>query len=610
MCGIIGYVGNKDITSVLISGLERLSYRGYDSSGIGVISNNEINFWKKSGKIVTLKNHIKDLIINSTIGIGHTRWATHGIANDVNAHPHMSQDNKICLIHNGIIENFLELKRKLKQKGFFFKSETDSEIIANLYQDELSKKSKTAALQATLKQLEGSYSLAILNEDYPEEILCCRKESPLIIGLGEKENFICSDINVLIYYTKKYIELEENEIAFVSTKGVKVLNQKGQVVKKKIQKVTWDYDLSKKGNYDFFMLKEIHEQAAVLRKIIVNYINNDKIDFKNSNFLEDKETLKNLNRFIIQACGTSWHAGLVGEYWIEKLAHILCDVDISSELRYRNYQYQRNEVMLTLSQSGETADALACLREAKSFFLKSIGFVNVQGSAIDRESDDSIYSQAGQEVGVASTKNYSAQLLNLFLFSLKLGYKKKIINKQNYQAYLKKIHNIPALIEKVLLQEEAIKKIAKRYYKRKNFIFIGRGINYPNALEGALKLKEISYIHATGYASGELKHGPLALIDSKTPVICIVPDGDLYKKSLNNLLEVKARKGKTIAIASSGNKEIAEIADEVIFIPQVEEEISPLLTIIPLQLLSYYVAWFLGRNVDQPKNLAKSVTVE
>ncbi len=612
MCGIIGYAGKRDMVSVLVSALERLSYRGYDSSGIAVMEQGEINVWKKSGKITELKKKIDNLSIVSEIGIGHTRWATHGIANDINAHPHKSQNGKISLIHNGIIENFLELKKELTKENYFFKSETDTEVIANLYQENLQQATdKMAATFQTISLLEGSYSLAILNEDNPDEIVCFRKESPLIIGIGEEENFICSDINVLIYYTKEYIELEENQVAIVKPQEVKIYNQQRELLEKKIRKVDWDSTSSEKGKYDFFMLKEIHEQPLVLKRIISRYIKDEnQIAFEKLNFINEQEVIKNLKRFIIQGCGTSWHAGLVGKYWLERFTHILCEIDISSELRYRNYPYQRNDVILALSQSGETADTLACLREAKGAFIKCIGIVNVQGSVIDRESDGSIYSYAGQEIGVASTKNYIAQLMILFLLSLKIGKAKKIIRDENYHHYLEEVKKIPLLVEKILLEEDKIKKIAKKYFEKKGFIFIGRGINYPNALEGALKLKEISYIHATGYAAGELKHGPLALIDPETPVIAIIPQDELYKKNLNNLLEIKARKGKIISLITAKDEEVSKMSDEVIHLPETSEYLNPLLTIVPLQLLSYYIAVYLGRDVDQPKNLAKSVTVE
>ncbi len=621
MCGIIGYVGNKDISSVLISGLERLSYRGYDSSGIGVISKGEINIWKKAGKITVLKEHVKNLSIKSNIGIGHTRWATHGEVNDTNAHPLKSKDGKIALVHNGIIENYLEIKNRLKKKGYFFKSSTDSEVILNLYQDHLTnlnsllekEDNHIKALRKTMGELEGSYSIAIINEDKKNEILLTRKESPLIIGIGSdgKENYICSDINVLLFYTRKYIELEEGEIAIVKADRVEILGSDDQAMEKKPLTVDWEVKLSEKGNYEHFMLKEIHEQPSIIRKILSNYVRENEIIFDKANFLFAKGfDINNLHRFIIQACGTSWHAGLIGKYWLEKFTHTITEIDISSELRYRNFHYQRNDIILALSQSGETADTLACLREAKGYFLKSVSFINVQGSAIDRESDGSIYSLAGQEIGVASTKNYLAQLVLLFLFSLKVGLSKKIIDQGTFTSYLKDLNTLPSVLEKVMQQEEKIKKLAQKYHTKKGFIFIGRGTNYPNALEGALKLKEISYIHATGYAAGELKHGPLALIDSETPVICIIPDGEIYKKNLSNLLEVKTRQGNIIAIATEGNTEISEICDEVIFIPKINEDLTPAVTIIPLQLISYYIAFYLGRNIDQPKNLAKSVTVE
>ncbi len=607
MCGIVGYIGDRDITSVLLVGLERLSYRGYDSSGLAVISNNELSCWRRAGKLYQLTALLNGLTIKSSMGIGHTRWATHGIPNEKNAHPHLSDDKKIAIVHNGIIENFIELKEELTQTGIIFRSQTDSEVIAHLIQYYLEDDLYIAVRQAT-QRLEGAYAIAVISEYTPDHLIVARNGSPLIIGLGKNENYVSSDINAITTHTKDVIFLDDNEIGIITQNNVIIKNEANKEINKKINHIDWCPDASEKKGYDHFMLKEIDEQPVVIRTILNKYINNNKIIFprlQNSTINYQK-----LDRFIIQSCGTSWHAGLISKYWIENMAHILTEVDISSEFRYRQIINQGTAIIIAISQSGETADTLACLREAKSKFFKILSFVNVKNSSMDRESDDIIYSHSGQEIGVASTKNFTAQLTTLYLFSIYISFINKKITSEELTEKLIELNKIPDYIEKLLNQKDNIKEIANKYYLSREFLFIGRGVNYPSALEGALKLKEISYIHATGYAAGELKHGPIALIDSKLPVVCIAPNTSTYEKMISNIQEVKSRKGKVIAVATEGNQAIQKTADDVIYIPNVKEELTPLLVSIPLQLLSYYIAIKLDCDVDQPRNLAKSVTVE
>lgn len=607
MCGIVGYVGEKDITSVLLVGLERLSYRGYDSSGIAIISDGELSCWKRAGKLHELNALFKSLSVRGTVGIGHTRWATHGVPDETNAHPQVSPISKIAVVHNGIIENYLMLKNQLIKEGFIFRSQTDTEVILCLiekyYQGDLEK-----AIETALKELVGTYAIAVVCEKNPEQIVVARKGSPLIIGLGKHENYVSSDINAIVMHTKEIMYLEDDEMAVITRESVKVRKVDGTVVQKETHTITWDPQMAEKSGYPHFMLKEIYEQPAVVRNILGKYVQNGSIVFKDGE--RNGLDLKTVSRFIIQACGTSWHSGLVAKYWIEHFAHILTEVDISSEFRYRQIISEMNNVVVAISQSGETADTLACIREAKSKFFKVLSFVNVKNSTIDRESDGVIYSHAGQEVGVASTKNYIAQLVCLNLFTIYLAQLKGRLSSEQVNEMLVEITRIPEYIESVLSQAKKIEEIANKYYLSREFLFIGRGVNYPSALEGALKLKEISYIHATGYAAGELKHGPIALIDSKLPVVCIAPKSETYEKMLSNIQEVRSRKGKTIVIATEGDTEIKHSADDIIYIPNVSENLSPLLVAIPLQLLAYYIAIRLDCDVDQPRNLAKSVTVE
>ena len=608
MCGIVGYLGDKDISSILLVGLERLSYRGYDSSGIAVLSGAELSVWKQEGKIHQLSESLKGLSIKGQTGIGHTRWATHGVPNQINSHPHVYGKKKFAVVHNGIIENFRSIKANLVSKGHIFQSETDSEVIVQLIEFHFEGCLETA-VQKTISQLEGTYAIAAISEEDPEKIIVCRKGSPLIIGLGDGENFISSDINAIVSHTKDIIYMEENELAIVTRNSVVFKNTDGNIIEKTSKTIDWSPEASEKGGFEHYMLKEIHEQPNVIRTIMQKHIQNNHIQFKG---LDDTvlAQLKDSPRFIIQACGTSWHAGIIGKYLFEQYTRIPTEVDISSEFRYRHLLPGRHEFVIALSQSGETADTLACIHEAKSKFFNILSLVNVQGSSIERESDAVIHTHSGPEIGVASTKNYVAQLLNIYLLSLFLGLLKKTITEEEVNQKLSDISKLPDAVESILLQQDTIEAIADKYYQSRDFIFIGRGLNYPTALEGALKLKEISYIHSTGFPAGELKHGPIALIDEKMPVICIAPKTSTYDKMISNIQEVKARSGRIITIASEGDSHLKDLSEDIIYLPKCSEDLTPILSVIPLQLLSYHIAKKLDCNVDQPRNLAKSVTVE
>lgn len=607
MCGIVGYVGDRDISSVLVVGLERLSYRGYDSAGIGVVSEDEVCVWKKPGKVHVLAKQLESLNIQSNAGIGHTRWATHGIPNDVNAHPHFDAKKRFAIVHNGIIENYLSLKSDLVKEGFLFRSQTDSEVIVHLI-DKFYDGCFVEAVKVVINQLEGSFSIAAISARDPDAMIVCRKNSPLIIGIGCNEYFVSSDAIALVPHTKQVVYLNDMHVAYVSKKGIELFDENGKNIAPTIQKIPWSHESSEKMGYDFFMQKEICEQPKVVRTILETYVSNNTIVFPT--LAQSSIDFSKTSRFIIQACGTSWHAGLIAKYLIEDLARIPTEVDISSEFRYRRLLSTSNEVVVAISQSGETADTLACIREAKSKFFNVLSFVNVAGSSIDRESDAVIYTQSGPEIGVASTKNYLAQILTLYLFALHLGQSKGVISTAMYEDHLQHIQRLPVIIDQILQQEAHIQAIAKTFLHAKSFIFIGRGLNFPTALEGALKLKEISYIHATGYAAGELKHGPIALIDEQLPVVCICPKNNNYEKMMSNIQEVKARGGQLILIATQGDTSVDELSDHVIRVPDTPSELAPLVGIIPLQLMAYHIALNLGCDVDQPRNLAKSVTVE
>jgi glucosamine--fructose-6-phosphate aminotransferase (isomerizing) len=607
MCGIVGYIGDKDILSVLIVGLERLSYRGYDSAGIAVVSDDEISVWKHPGKVHRLAKDLETTTSHARVGIGHTRWATHGIPNDINAHPHCDAQRRFAIVHNGIIENYMSLRSELVKEGFLFRTQTDSEVIVHLV-DKYYNGSLRDAVTQTVKRLEGSYAFCVVSALHDNHMIVARKNSPIIVGLGKDENYVSSDVNALVAQTKRVVYLEEETIAVLSDQSVEMYDFSGQPRAHTVSEVNWTAERSEKNGYDHFMQKEIHEQPSVVRTILDTYVKNNEIVFPKLSF--STKDLKNMSRLIIQACGTSWHAGLIGKYLIEELGRVPTEVDISSEFRYRRLLSHADEIVVAISQSGETADTLACIREAKSKYFSILSFVNTEGSSIDRESDGVIYTACGPEIGVASTKNYIGQLITLYLFSLHLGRIRNMISDDVYQKHIHDIKALPVAIENVIAQAPAIKTMMARYYSAKSIIFIGRGLNYPTALEGALKLKELSYMHATGYPAGELKHGPIALIDDNLPVVGIVPKTATYKKMMSNIQEVKARGGRLILIATEGDTVAKQLTDDVIYIPPISDELSPVLAVIPLQLMAYYIALNLGCDVDQPRNLAKSVTVE
>ena len=608
MCGIVGYIGDKDVASVLLSGLWKLEYRGYDSCGIAVLNGGEIDMRKTTGRLMQLQELVDKEPLSGNVGIGHTRWATHGEPSSINAHPHMDCRSRIAVVHNGIIENAYMLRDKLIKSKHIFKSNTDTEVIPHLIEEYFNGNLLEAVLKS-MRELDGSFAIAVISADDPDKIVAARKGSPLIIGYGEGENFIASDIPALAGHTKKIHVMEENEVALITRDEVKLFNIDGEEIKKEPETIDIAMEMLDKKGYPHFMLKEIIEQPEIIENNIKDKWVNNKI-FLGDNFKMTSSELASISRIIIQACGTSWHAGYVAKYLLEEIARIHTEIDISSEFRYRNPVVSGETLVVAVSQSGETADTLAGIREAKAKFLKVLSFVNVRNSTIARESDNVIYINAGPEIGVASTKAYTAEIFSLYLFSLYLARIKWMLEDEIIKEKIEKIKEIPDKMRKILEKKEDIEKIAEKYMSARNFLFLGRGINYPSALEGALKLKEISYIHATGYPAGEMKHGPIALIDENTPVFAIVNKSSVYDKMMSNLEEVKARRGKIIAIATEGDERIKEIAEDVIYIPSVDEELSPLLTAIPMQLFAYYVAAKKGYDVDKPRNLAKSVTVE
>ncbi|WP_456384685.1 glutamine--fructose-6-phosphate transaminase (isomerizing) [Persephonella sp.] len=603
MCGIIGYVGKRNAVPVLLYGLQRLEYRGYDSAGIAVIDKNgdKIIVEKQVGKIKDLQEHLWNRKIEGHTALGHTRWATHGPPTIENAHPHTSQRGTISIVHNGIIENYLELKEELIKKGYRFRSETDTEVVAHLFEELYTGDLLETALKVA-KKLEGAYAIGVISTYEPDKIVGIKKGSPLIVGLGKDENFIASDIPAVLEYTKDFIVLEDGEIAVVTKDNVEVYNLKGKKLEKKPLHVTWDISVAEKAGYKHFMQKEIHEQPRTIGDTITGF----------SSSKDEKlfEAIKDADRLYIIACGTSYHAGLVGKFWIEKFARIPVEVDYASEYRYRDRIINDRTVVMGISQSGETADTRFALLDAKKEGAKTIGLVNVVGSSLSRETDYVMYTYCGPEIGVAATKTFTAQLVTLLLFALEAGLKKGTVSKPEYKKLYDELLHIPSKVESILNNEEGIKEIAHKYMNAQDFLFLGRNINYPIALEGALKLKEISYIHAEGYPAGEMKHGPIALIDDKLPVVCVIPQDKYYEKMFSNLQEVKARKGKVISVATEGDTKVKELSDDVIYIPPASDVLYPVLTVVPLQLLSYHIATLLGKDVDQPRNLAKTVTVE
>lgn len=619
MCGIVGYVGNREAQNILLKSLSRLEYRGYDSAGLAVIKGKKIHLVKKKGKLNVLAANLQAEALEGSTGIGHTRWATHGIPNDINAHPHLDCKGKIAVAHNGIIENYLELKEKLQKEGHKFISETDTEVIAHLVEKFYSGDIAEAVRKAA-KVLRGSYAIAVLHKDEPLKLVGARCDSPLIVGIGRGENFLASDVPAVLDHTKEVIYLDNHELAVLTRDHVMVKDLDGRRIEKKPAKISWNISQAEKGGYKHFMLKEIFEQAHILDNILDERCKNNRISFQELGISDD--ALKKVKRIAIVACGTAYHAGLTGKYMLEEYGKIPCWVDVSSEFRYRDPLVDKKTLMIVISQSGETADTLAALREAKRHGAKVLAICNVLGSSIARESDGVIYTHAGPEIAVASTKAYTAQLAIFYLLTLYLAKLRKTVMPAKLKTLLKELRRVPALMEELLIEYKpeynllaAYAQGFKKYYHEKHnktfFLYLARNINYPNALEGALKLKEIAYISAEGYPAGEMKHGPIALIDENPWVVCIAVKSKTYDKIISNIQEIKARNGIVIAIATEGDKEILHHnINYLIEIPRVEELFSPLLVAIPLQLLAYYVAQAFGYDIDQPRNLAKSVTVE
>ena len=613
MCGIVAYLGDKDAYEIIIKGLKRLEYRGYDSSGVALHNGKCVNIYKQKGKVNDLESFSEGKDKNGKIGIGHTRWATHGLPNDINAHPHQSGNKKISLVHNGIIENYSVLKTELEQRGHKFLSETDTEVLVHLIED-IQQKSNISLFEAVriaLSEVIGAYAIVVIDKDNPNELIAARKSSPLVIGLGEGEYFLASDATPIVEYTKNVVYLEDGEIALLNLKNGLSLKTIGNEEKTPyIQELEMHLEALEKGGYEHFMLKEIYEQPQSILDSMRGRINLNKSLVALGGIEDYEEKLINAKRLIFVACGTSWHAGLVGEYLFEEIARIPVEVEYASEFRYRNPIINEDDVVIAISQSGETADTLAAIKLAKERKATIIGICNVVGSSISRETHCGSYTHAGPEIGVASTKAFTAQVTILTLMAMMIGKRKGAISPQKFNRLVVEMSSIPEKLKTVLKQDKKIEKIAKIYHESTNALYLGRGINFPLALEGALKLKEISYIHAEGYPAAEMKHGPIALIDEEMPVFVISTKDSSYEKIVSNIQEVKARKGKIIAIVSEGDKEVKKVADHYIQIPSCDELLVPLLATVPLQLLSYHIAVMRECNVDQPRNLAKSVTVE
>tara|TARA_R110000796_G_scaffold250788_2_gene380581 strand:+ start:83653 stop:85500 length:1848 start_codon:yes stop_codon:yes gene_type:complete len=615
MCGIVGYIGHRDAYPIIIKGLQRLEYRGYDSAGVAIYDGNTINLSKTKGKVDDLKiKSEKTISLEGKLGIGHTRWATHGVPNDVNSHPHYSNSGDIVIIHNGIIENYDSIKKELINRGYIFHSDTDTEVLVNLI-EEVKKKEDVKlgkAVQIALNQVVGAYAIAVFDRNKPDEIVVAKLGSPLAIGIGENEFFVASDASPFIEFTNNAMYLEDEEMAILRVgKEIKLRKIKDDsIVYPTIQELQLNIEEIEKGGYDHFMLKEIYEQPRAILDTYRGRLLADKGIIKMSGIDDNLEKFLNANRIIIVACGTSWHAGLVAEYIFEDLARIPVEVEYASEFRYRNPVITDKDVLIAISQSGETADTLAAIKLAKEKGAFVFGVCNVVGSSISRETEAGAYTHAGPEIGVASTKAFTTQITVLTLIALKLAKEKGVFSKSKYHEFLTELENIPAKVEKALLTNALVETIAQVYKDATNCLYLGRGYNFPVALEGALKLKEISYIHAEGYPAAEMKHGPIALIDEQMPVIVIATKKGHYEKVVSNIQEIKSRKGKIIAIVTEGDETVRDLADHVIEVPETFESLSPLLTTIPLQLLSYHIALMRGCNVDQPRNLAKSVTVE
>ncbi len=608
MCGIVGYIGNRQATEVLIEGLSKLEYRGYDSAGCAVNSGNSLSVRKFKGRLSVLADDLKENPLKSNAGIGHTRWATHGAPSDVNSHPHLNMESTIAIVHNGIIENYMQLKEWLISEGKVFKSETDTEVVAHLvdyyYEGDL-----LDAVYKAMAKLRGAYALGVISKDNPDELIAVRNESPLVIGIGEGENFIASDIPALLKYTRNVYFLENGEVVHLTKDGVKIFNQDREEVKREIYNVKWDIEAASKGGFEHFMIKEINEQPNGIKETLNRRLDEDG-DIKLDDIKLTKAELDKINKVYIVACGTAYYAGLVGKHAIEKFAKIPVETDIASEFRYRDPFIDENTLLIVVSQSGETADTLAALKEAKSKGARILAITNVVGSSVSREADDVFYTWAGPEIAVASTKAYTTQLVSLYMIALDFAIKKGTITKEQYKDMIFKLGETSDKVQQIIDNSDKIEKIAEEIKDSKDAFYLGRGLDYCLAMEGALKLKEISYIHAEAFPAGELKHGPIALIEEGTPVISIATQDRLYEKMVSNMKEVKARGAYVIAVAKEGNTEVEKAADRVIYIPEVDDVLSSILTVVPLQILSYHVATKRGCDVDKPRNLAKSVTVE
>ncbi|HYK75897.1 MAG TPA: glutamine--fructose-6-phosphate transaminase (isomerizing) [Daejeonella sp.] len=611
MCGIVGYIGYREAWPIVIKGLHRLEYRGYDSAGVALL-NGELNVYKKAGKVSELEAFAHDLNLVGTVGMGHTRWATHGVPSDRNSHPHTSGDERMAIIHNGIIENYAPLKEALKARGHIFKSDTDTEVLIHLIQDikDQTGEDLREAVRIALNEVVGAYAIVIMSQDEPDLLIAARKGSPMVLGVGKGEYFIASDASPIVEYTKNVIYLNDNEIAYIKRDELLIKSIDNIIQTPYIQELELKLEMLEKGGYDHFMLKEIYEQPRSIKDCMRGRIYSSQGKVQLGGIKEYAEKLKNADRIIIAACGTSWHAGLVAEYLIEEYARIPVEVEYASEFRYRNPIISEKDIVIAISQSGETADTMAAIELAKEKGATIFGVCNVVGSSIPRLTDAGVYTHAGPEIGVASTKAFTAQVTVLTLMAFYMAQQRGTVSQSQLVHLLSELENIPNLVEKCLATNEHIKEIAAEFKGARNCLFLGRGSGFPVALEGALKLKEISYIHAEGYPAAEMKHGPIALIDEEMPVVVIATQNSSYEKVISNIQEVKARKGVIIAVVTEGDKQIAKMADYTIEIPNSDEAFLPLLATIPLQLLAYHIALMRGCNVDQPRNLAKSVTVE
>jgi glucosamine--fructose-6-phosphate aminotransferase (isomerizing) len=610
MCGIIGYVGQKEATPILIEGLKKLEYRGYDSSGVGVISQKDgsVVIRKAQGKIRQLEEAIKSHPVpHSSVGISHTRWATHGVPSHRNSHPHCDGKQAIAVVHNGIIENYQELKNELQKKGVEFSSETDTEVIAHLVSEYFAG-DLVKAVQKTISRLRGAFAIGVICSSNPDMLIAARVGSPLIIGVGKGENFIASDVPAILDKTKRVIYLKDGQMAALTREGIKIWDFNGKAVTPKIDTVTFTVGSAQKEGFAHFMLKEIHEQPTVLNHMLMLRLKGNRLNMEGLGLSD--AAIKAVKKVVIVACGTAYHAGLVGRYIIELLARVSVEVETSSEFRYRSPIVDKGALIVAVSQSGETADTLAAVREAKNRGAKILAICNVIGSSLAREADGVLYTHAGPEIGVASTKAYTAQVMMFYLLALKLGTARKTLAPKTASTLIKELKRIPTLYKEILKDRPNIARIAKVYSHFGCFLYLGRNINYPSALEGALKLKEISYIPAEGYAAGEMKHGPIALIDEYRGVVCIAPESEIYEKMISNIQEIRSRKGKVIAIATAGDEDIKNHANHVVYVPKTDKLLTPLLVVLPLQFIAYYIAVNRGCDVDQPRNLAKSVTVE